>query len=164
MSKFTMPIRFAIAMAAGLIAYFLVLSLFNLHTQVLFSLFNGVIVGFGLYEVIKYTKLRKGKNFSYTDGLVNGVATGFIATILFTIFFAVYAGNVDPDFLHNLIGPWEQTYNTSIGAVIFTVAIGGFATAICLSLCFMQLFKPSWNTQGTKDELKRRGDTIRKDA
>ncbi len=161
MSKFTMPIRFAFAMAGGLIAYFLVLSLFNLHTNVLFSLFNGVIVGFGLYEVIKYTKIRKGAAYTYTDGMVNGVVAGFIATILFTAFFALYAGNLNPEFLDGLIGPWEQTYNTSIGAVIFTVAIGGFATAICLTLCFMQLLKPSWNTEGTKKVLKDRGDSLR---
>ncbi len=161
MSKFTMPIRFALAMAGGLVAYFLVLSLFNLHTQIIYSLFNGVIVGFGTYEVIKYTKIRKGNAFTYTDGLVNGVVSGFIATLLFTGFFALYAGNINPEFLDGLIGPWEKTYNTSIGAVIFTVAIGGFATAICLSLCFMQLFKPSWNTEGTKKVLKDRGSGLR---
>ncbi len=161
MSKFTMPIRFAIAMAGGLIAYFLILSLFNLHTQVIFSLFNGVIVGFGIYEVIKYTKIRKGASFSYGDGLVNGVVSGFIATLLFTGFFALYAGNINPEFLDEMIGPWQKTYNTSIGAVIFTVAICGFASATCLSLCFMQLFKPSWNTQGTKKILRDRGDSIR---
>lgn len=161
MSKFTMPIRFALAIAGGLIAYFLVLSLFELHTNVLFSLFNGVIVGFGLYEVIKYTKLRKGTAFSYSDGLVNGVVSGFVATLLFTIFFGLYAGNINPQFLDGLIGPWEQTYNTSIGAVIFTVAIGGFSTSICLSLCFMQLFKPSWNTESTKKVLKDRGNSVR---
>ena len=161
MSKFTMPIRFGIAMAASLIAYFLILSLFDLHTNVLFSLFNGVIVGFGLYEVIKYTSLKYGETYTYTDGMVNGVVAGFIATILFTGFFALYAGNINPEYLDGLIGPWEQTYNTSIGAVVFTVAIGGFATAICLSLCFMQLFKPSWNTKGTKKILKERGDEFR---
>lgn len=160
MSRFTMPIRFAIAMAAALIAYFLFLSLFDLHTQVLFSLFNGVIVGFGIYEVIKYTKLRKGNSFVYSDGLVNGVVSGFIATILFTGFFALYAGNLNADFLTELIGPWQKTYNTSIGAVVFTVAISGFATALCLSLCFMQLFKPSWNTRSTKKVLKDRSATI----
>lgn len=161
MSKFTMPIRFAFAMTGGLIAYFLVLSLFNLHTNIIFSLFNGVIVGFGLYEVIKYTKIKNGRSFTYSDGLTNGVVSGFIATLLFTGFFAVYAGNINPEFLDGLIGPWEKTYNTSIGSVIFTVAIGGFATAICLSLCFMQLFKPSWNTQSTKNTLKERGDQLR---
>ena len=161
MSTLTMPIRFAIAITGGLIAYFLVLSLFNLHTQIIYSLFNGVIVAFGLYEVIKYTKLKKGASFTYSDGFVNGVVSGFIATLLFTFFFGVYAGNISPTFLDDLIGPWEQTYNTSIGAVLFTVAVGGFATTLCLSLCFMQLFKPSWNTKGTKKILKDRGDTIR---
>jgi len=161
MSKFTMPIRFAFAMSGGLIAYFLVLSLFNLHTNILFSLFNGVIVGFGIYEVVKYTKIKNESKFTYSQGLTNGVVSGFVATILFTGFFALYAGNINPEFLDGLIGPWEQTYNTSIGSVVFTVAIAGFATAVCLSLCFMQLFKPSWNTEGTKKVLKDRGNSVR---
>lgn len=161
MSKFTMPIRFAFAITGGLIAYFLVLSLFNLHTNIIFSLFNGVIVGFGLYEVIKYTQIRKGPSYTYSDGITSGIVAGFVSTLLFTGFFAVYAGNINPEFLDGLIGPWEKTYNTSIGSVIFTVAIGGFATAICLSLFFMQLFKPSWNTQSTKKTLKKRGDELK---
>lgn len=68
---------------------------------------------------------------------------------------------MNPEFLNGLIGPWEQTYNTSIGSGVFTVTIAGFATALSLSLCFMQLFEPSWNTAGTKKVLKDRGDSLR---
>ena len=145
MLKIALPIRFGIAISAGLIAYFLVLALFELHTNPLFSLFNGVITGFGIYEAIKYYKLSKGKDFEYGDGFSVGVVTGFVATIIFTAFFALYAGNLNPDFLSNMIAAWETTYNTSLGSVIFVVAIMGFATSTVLTLSFMQLFKPSWN-------------------
>lgn len=146
MSKFAFPIRYAIVISGLLIAYFLIISLFGWHTNPLFSLFNGVITGFGIYEVIKGYKLRKGEAFQYADGFGVGVVAGFVATILFTFFFGVYAGNIAPEFLDTLIGPWGGT--TSLGVVLFSVAIGGFATTIVTTLSFMQLFKPSWNTNG----------------
>lgn len=145
MLKVALPIRFGIAITAGLIAYFLVLALFGLHTNPVYSLFNGVITGFGIFEAIKYYKLSKGKDFEYGDGFAVGVVTGFVSTILFTAFFALYAANINPDFLSTMIDRWETTYNTSLGSVVFVVAIMGFATSAVLTLSFMQLFKQSWN-------------------
>ncbi|MEX0360806.1 MAG: DUF4199 family protein, partial [Allomuricauda sp.] len=91
MKNLTLPIRFGIVTSACLMAYFLILALMGKHTNVFFSLFNGVITGFGIYETIKYTKIREGKAFSYGKGFTAGVTTGFIATLLFTIFFAFYS-------------------------------------------------------------------------
>lgn len=145
--KFTLPLRFGAAIAGSLIAYFLILSLLGLHTNPFFSLFNGVITGFGIFEAIRYYKLSKGPSFEYSDGFSVGVFTGFIATIIFTIFFGIYAGNLNPHFLDEIINRWENTYNTSLGSMIFLVAIFGFATTIVLTLSFMQLFKQSWNTK-----------------
>ena len=64
MKNLTLPIRFGIVTSAVLVAYFLILALLGKHTNVFFSLFNGVITGFGIYETNKYTTLRKGKGLS----------------------------------------------------------------------------------------------------
>ena len=53
MKNITLPIRFGLVTSAVLIAYFLILSLMEYHTNVFFSLFNGVITGFALYEATK---------------------------------------------------------------------------------------------------------------
>jgi hypothetical protein len=150
MSKFALPIRYAIAISGLLVSYFLVISLFGWHTNPLFSLFNGVITAFGIYEAIKNFKLRKNEAFTYADGFSVGIITGFVATLFFTIFFGIYAGNIAPTFLENFIGPWRGT--TSLGVILFTVAICGFATTAVLTLSFMQLFKTSWNPKGIKKE------------
>ena len=150
--KFTLPIRFGVAIAGSLIAYFLILALLGLHTQPLYSLFNGVITGFGIFEAIRYYKISKGVAFEYSDGFSVGMVTGFVATIIFTIFFGIYAGNLDPKFLDKIINRWEATYDTSLGSMIFLVAIFGFATTVVLTLSFMQLFKRSWNTKKKKKE------------
>ncbi len=145
MKNITLPIRFGIVTSACLMAYFLILSLMGKHTNVFFSLFNGVITGFGIYETIKYTKLRLGKEFSYGKGFTAGVTTGFVATLLFTVFFALYATELDVDFLEELSKVWSKDYANFEGIVFFTVAIMGFATALVLTLSFMQLFKTSNN-------------------
>ncbi|WP_158974622.1 DUF4199 domain-containing protein [Cellulophaga sp. L1A9] len=145
MKKFTLPVRFGIATSGSLIAYFLILSLFNLHTNVFYSLFNGIITGFGIFEAIRYTKIENGKKFNYRKGFSAGIVTGFVATLVFTIFFAVYVTEVNVNFLQQLSTVWFKNYHTGEGLVFFTVAIMGFATTVVLTLTFMQLFKSSDN-------------------
>jgi hypothetical protein len=141
MIKVALPIRFGIAMSGSLIAYFLILSLFKLHTNPIYSLFNGVIIGFGIYEAIRSYKLEKGNDFSYYGGFTVGIVSGFVSTLIFTIFFTFYATEINGDFLPQLLGAYGDSYDVGIGIVSFTVAIMGFATTIVLTLSFMQLLK-----------------------
>ena len=108
MKNLTLPIRFGIVTSASLMAYFLILSLLGKHTNVFYSLFNGFITGFGIYETIKYTKLRLGKDFSYGKGFTAGITTGFIATLLFTVFFALYSTELNSEFLNELSTVWAK--------------------------------------------------------
>ncbi|RDY59552.1 DUF4199 domain-containing protein [Flagellimonas nanhaiensis] len=145
MKNLTLPIRFGIVTSAVLIAYFLILSLMGKHTNVFYSLFNGIITGFGIYETIKYTKLREGKGFTYGKGFMAGVTMGFVATLVFTIFFALYSTELNNVFLDQLSAVWAKDYKNFQGIVFFTVAVMGFATTLVLTLSFMQLFKTSNN-------------------
>ena len=147
MKNLTLPIRFGIVTSAVLIAYFLLLALMGKHTNVFYSLFNGIITGFGIYETIKYTKIKQGKSFSYGNGFTAGITTGFIATLLFTVFFALYATELDSAFLDKLSVAWSNDYKNFQGIVFFTVAIMGFASTLVLTLSFMQLFKTSNNSK-----------------
>ena len=141
--NFTLPIRFGIAASGSLIAYFLILSLFNLHTNVFYSLFNGVITGFAIYEAIKYERIQNKEGFNYGKGFKTGLITGFVATLIFTVFFAFYATEVNPDFLKELSEAWFSDFKDFEAIVFFTVAIMGFSTTLVLTLTFMQLFKSS---------------------
>jgi len=145
MKLLTLPVRFGIATSGSLIAYFLILSLFGLHTNVFFSLFNAVITGFGIFEAIKYYRLELGEKFNYGRGFAAGVVTGFLATLIFTIFFAFYSTEISPDFLQKLSAKWFNEFRDFEGIVFFTVAIMGFATSLVLTLSFMQLFISSKN-------------------
>lgn len=144
MKNFTLPIRFGIAASGSLIGYFLILSLFDLHTNIFYSLFNGIITGFAIYEAIKYRRIAEGPNFNYAKGFSTGLVTGFTATLIFTVFFAFYATEVNQEFLATLSTAWFKNFSFE-GIVFFTVAIMGFATSLVLTLTFMQLFKTSRN-------------------
>jgi len=74
-----------------------------------------------------------------------GLFTGFNATLIFTIFFALYVTNFNPSFLPEMLAHWSSHYHVGVGIVVFVAAIMGFATTFVLTLSFMQLFKESWN-------------------
>ncbi len=151
MKNLSVPIKFGIAISIGLIAYFLLLSVFGAHTNPFFSLFNPVIVGVGMFAAINYYKKHRGAKFKYQKGFRTGLVTGFLATIIFTAFFAFYATELDPDFIEKLLTRWERDWYLNIGMVIFTVALMGFATTVVLTLAFMQILKDSWNTKEGKE-------------
>jgi len=149
MKNFALPIRFGIVIGALLISFFLVLSLFGLHTHPAYSLGNSIIVGFGIYETIRYYKLEQSNAFSYSGGFTVGIVAGFLATLMFTVFFLLYATEINSDFLLNLLSVFKGDYNVSVGLVTFVVAIMGFATTVVLTLTCMQLFKKSRNIPQT---------------
>ena len=149
MKNFALPIRFGIVIGALLISFFLVLSLFGLHTHPAYSLGNSIIVGFGIYETIRYYKLEQSNAFSYSGGFTVGIVAGFLATLMFTVFFLLYTTEINSDFLLNLLSVFKGDYNVSVGLVTFVVAIMGFATTVVLTLTCMQLFKKSRNIPQT---------------
>jgi hypothetical protein len=151
MDNFALPVRFGIAASGSLIAYFLILSLLGLHTNVFYSLFNGVITGFAIYEAIKYYKLKEGSNFRYSGGFMAGLTTGGVATLIFTLFFALYSEELQPGFLEELSTKWANNYRSFEAIVFLVVAVMGFSTTIVLTLSFMQLFKSSNTTKIKKD-------------
>ncbi|SDR83401.1 Protein of unknown function [Christiangramia echinicola] len=141
---------YGIIIAACLAAYFLILSIFGLHINPIYSIFNGVIMAIGLWLALKEYKKSKGNKFKYQKGFSLIFITGINATIIFVIFFGLYATELNPDFLDQLISMWATFYNTNIGIVLFTIALMGFSTSIVLALAYMQLFKDSWNTKEAK--------------
>ncbi len=147
MKKSRIPFYYGVFIAIALIAYFLLLSLFDLHKNPFYSFFNAVITGVGMYACIKNYQKAKGSKFKYQKGFAALFTSGVIATVIFTFFFAFYATEIDPDFLEQLLAMWESDWYINIGMVIITVALMGFATSIVLALTFMQWFKRTWNTK-----------------
>lgn len=146
MKNLSVPIKYGLFISIGLIAYFLLIAIFNAHTNPFFSLFNPVIVGVGMYMAIHAYRKEAGAKYKYQKGFKTGVIAGFLATIIFTTFFAFYATELDPGFIDKMLARWESEWYINIGMLIFTVALMGFATTVVLTLAFMQILKDSWNT------------------
>ena len=145
MKKLSLPIRFGVIISGILIAYFLIISLFNAHTNPLFSLFNAAITGLGIFETIRYYKLEQGKSFDYSKGFTVGVVSGFIATTIFSIFFLFYVTEINSNFISELPEVFKGDFKANVGLITVVVAIMGFASTVVLTLTAMQYFKNSGN-------------------
>lgn len=143
--SFKVALKYGIFVTSILIAYFLILRLFGLHENPFLRLFNGVAMAIGIYYAIKYYKLLTGDAFTYVDGFKTGLITGFVATILFTLFMAVYMFHLDPEFTQKLLGEWFKNYGVGAGILVFIILIEGLASTVILTLTFMQIFKKSNN-------------------
>ncbi|TNJ44186.1 DUF4199 domain-containing protein [Tamlana fucoidanivorans] len=145
MKKLSIALRFGLVTSAVLIAYFLVLALVDKHTNPAFSFVNAIITGLGIYEAIRLHKLENPSAFSYGEGFKTGIITGFVATLIFTIFFLFYATEINNTFISDLILSIHSGLNADIGMVAFVVAVMGFATTVVATLTVMQLFKNTRN-------------------
>ena len=141
MKKMFLTVRFGLIISGLLIGYFLLLSLINLHVQPLFSLFNGAIVGVGIFYAIKQRKENLGSSFNYVKGIMTGIYSGFISTIIFSVFMLIYVTELNTDFIHSLLTSWDDHIHIGVGEFIMVVALMGFSTAVVLSLTVMQYFK-----------------------
>ncbi|MCG2418069.1 DUF4199 domain-containing protein [Aequorivita sp. F47161] len=141
--------RYGVWIAIALIAYFLLLKLIGFHQYPELSSINGLIFGFGIYIAMKKYATAEN-NFKYEKGFEVGLFTGGIASILFTIFMAIYMYQIDTEFAAGIMERWNLEYSLGTLMLILSVLIMSFATTIVLTLAFMQLLKKSWNTQDGK--------------
>ncbi len=147
MRKLALPSKYGWYIGISLIGYFLLLSIFNLHTNPLFSLLNGGIVGYGLSSMFRRYALTETVNhkIKYDKGFSLGFLTGLNATVIFTLFFVLYSTEIAPSFLDDLVGNWRTHYHTPSGLIYFVVFIMGISTTMIMTLFFMQRYKVSWN-------------------
>ena len=138
-------IKYGLITALALIVYFLILKLLGWHRNPSLRLFNGIIMAFGIYYIIKQYKLITGNTFTYINGFKTGLLTGFLATFIFAVFMAVYFFHLDVEFMNSLLKEWFYEYNHGGGILIFIILIEGLSSTTILTLTFMQIFKNSKN-------------------
>ena len=138
-------LKYGIGIAVALVAYFLLTKMLGLHKYPILSAANAVIFGAGILFAMKKYKLEKS-NFKYEKGFQVGLFTGGFATILFSVFMAVYIFQIDTQFAHAILDSWGLNYNKGGLIVIISLVMMGFSTTLVLTLAFMQLLKESWNT------------------
>ena len=136
--------KYGIGTAIVLILYFLLTKLLGLHQYPILSALNAVFFGVGIFYALKAYKTTTN-DFKYQDGFQIGLFTGGLATIVFSIFMAVYIFQFDHQFANAVLDSWKLNFNKGSLILIVSLVIMGFSTTFVLTLAFIQLLKDSWN-------------------
>lgn len=141
MSFFNDPKRisesYGLRIAVGLIAFFLTMKVAGLAHEVELRLLNVVILTIGVYYALKKFKQAHEDRLNYFRGLITGVATGAVGSLIFAAFLFIYM-KVDSGMMQQIIDndPMGRYLNPYIAA--FIVALEGlfsglFATFVLLN-------------------------------
>ena len=85
------------------------------HQCLLSAFLMGLLQDSAFMRPSNTPKCGKGSRFTYGKGFTAGVTTGFIATLLFTIFFAFYSTELSSTFLSDLSEVWSKDYSNFEG-------------------------------------------------
>lgn len=151
--KTTHTTKYSILMGLGLIVYFLIVDALGFAAQSYLSFFNAVIVGIGIFFVIRDIHQNK-EEFEYFEGFVAGVKSGFVATLIFTVFMAIYLFEIDPELALELKKQITTAGDGLEFALLLFILLSGFATSIVTPLLILPIYKKSWNTKETRGQQK----------
>ncbi|MEQ8302526.1 MAG: DUF4199 domain-containing protein [Cyclobacteriaceae bacterium] len=136
MSLFNNPNRipesYGLRIAAGLIGFFLIMKLVGLSHHVELRLFNLLIMTGGVYMALKRFKQTHNDRLNYFRGLITGVATAAVGSVVFAFFLFLYM-RFDADMMQSIIEnePMGRYLNPYISA--FIVALEGVFSGLLVT-------------------------------
>jgi len=130
------PESYGLRIAGGLIAYFLIMKIVGLSHHVELRLMNLVILSAGIYMALKKFKLTHTDHLNYFRGLIMGVATGGIGSLVFGIFLFIYM-QIDTDMMQSIIEnePMGRYLNPYMSA--FIVVLEGFFSGLLVTFVLL---------------------------
>jgi hypothetical protein len=134
-------IGFGLLTAVALVAYFLIMSLFNLHHIVELRFLNGVIVTIGICWAIYKFKEQNNGYIRYLDGLGLGFTTAAVAAVLFAIFMVLYVTVINDAFLATLRARQFFGEGLSVIVVFAVIILEGVISGFMVAFIAMQYFK-----------------------
>ena len=141
MSLFTNPDRipenYGLKIAGGLILYFLIMKFSGLSHHVELRLLNLVILTVGIYAALKKFKQTHTDNLNYFRGLIMGVATASVGSVIFGLFLFIYMrfDTAMMDFIKETepMGRYLNPYITAFIVVLEGVFSGLLVTFVLLN-------------------------------
>lgn len=140
MSFFNNPNRitesYGLRIAAGLIAFFLIMKIVGLAHHVELRLLNLLILGVGIYLALRKFKNTHAGQLNYFRGLVTGVSTASIGSLVFALFLFIYM-KVDDDMMQAVIK--EDRMGRYLNAYIasFVVALEGVFSGLLMTFVLL---------------------------
>ncbi|MCB0488519.1 MAG: DUF4199 domain-containing protein [Cyclobacteriaceae bacterium] len=136
MSFFSNPNRipesYGLRIAAGLIGFFLIMKLVGLSHHVELRLLNLFILVGGVYMALKKFKQSHSDRLNYFRGLVTGVATASVGSLVFALFLFLYMQS-DSSLMQSIIEnePMGRYMNPYIAS--FIVALEGVFSGLLVT-------------------------------
>ncbi len=129
-------LKWSLIITAGLIAYFLLMKFFGLVHIIELRLLNGAIMFTGVWFLIK--ELKKKPDFNYFTGLLHGIVTGLIASVMFALYAFIYVQFINPEFMlaikeNEIMGNYLNKFLVSM-----QIFIEGGASSFLFSYAVMQ--------------------------
>lgn len=136
MSFFSNPNRipesYGLRIAAGLIGFFLIMKLVGLSHHVELRLLNLFILVGGVYMALKKFKQSHSDRLNYFRGLVTGVATAAVGSLVFALFLFLYMQS-DTSLMQSIVDnePMGRYLNPYIAS--FIVALEGVFSGLLVT-------------------------------
>jgi uncharacterized membrane protein len=130
------PENYGIRIAGGLIVYFLAMNIMGLGHHVELRLVNLIILTVGVYLALKKFKTTHSDNLNYFRGLIMGVATAGIGSLVFGIFLFIYM-QADASMMQSIIDnePMGRYLNPYMAA--FIVVLEGFFSGLLVTFVLL---------------------------
>ncbi len=152
MNVFTNPnqlhVNYGLKIAGGLIVYFLIMKFAGLLHVVELRLLNVIILVGGIYMALKKFQHTHGEHINYFRALVTGVATGAIASMVFSAFLFIYVTVIDVPFMQFIIDnePMGRFLNPYM--VSFIVALEGVFSGLLVTFVLINYINTDEPNEG----------------
>lgn len=130
------PENYGLRIAASLILFFLMMRLIGLGHHAELRLFNLVILTIGIFLALRKFKQTHADHLNYFRGLIMGVATGGIASLIFGVFLFIYM-KLDTGLMQSIIEnePMGRYLNAYMAA--FIVVLEGFFSGLLVTFVIL---------------------------
>jgi hypothetical protein len=130
------PENYGLRIAASLILFFLIMKMVGLSHHAELRLLNLVILTVGIYMALKKFKQTHSEHLNYFRGLIMGVATGGVASLIFGIFLFLYM-KLDSSLMQSIIDnePMGRYLNAYMAA--FIVVLEGFFSGLLVTFVLL---------------------------
>jgi hypothetical protein len=130
------PENYGLRIAATLILFFLIMKVVGLSHHAELRLLNLVILTVGIYLALKKFKQTHSEHLNYFRGLIMGVATGGVASLIFGVFLFIYM-KLDTSLMQSIIEnePMGRYLNAYMAA--FIVVLEGFFSGLLVTFVLL---------------------------
>lgn len=130
------PENYGVRIAAALIAYFIIMKLVGLAHHVELRLVNLLILVVGVHAALRRFKETHAESLNYFRGLITGVATSAVASVLFGAFLFIYM-KADQTLMQSVIEnePMGRYLNAYMAS--FIVALEGFFSGLLVTFILL---------------------------